>query len=104
MTEEELVIFDLLMKPAPELTADERAEVQKVAKVLLERLKQLLVINWRQKEAARSKVRLAIEDLLDGGLPRAFDKPLYEKKCADLFNHIYEQYPESSVGQYARPV
>ena len=44
MTEEELVIFDILTRPAPELTTEERAEVKKVARELLNRLKQLLVL------------------------------------------------------------
>ena len=26
----------------------------------------------------------------DTGLPRAYDKPLYEQKCSALFEHIYE--------------
>lgn len=39
--------------------------------VVLDRLKQLLVLNWRQKTAARSALRLTIEDTLDTGLPRA---------------------------------
>ncbi len=65
LTEEELVIFDILTRPAPELTTAERDEVKKVAKALLERLKTLLVLNWRQKSAARSTVKLAIEDTLD---------------------------------------
>jgi len=94
MTEEELVIFDLLTRPAPELTAEEKAEVKKVSRVLLARLKQLLVINWRQKSAARSQVRLAIEDVLDSGLPRAYGKPLYAQKCSAVFEHVYERYPE----------
>jgi len=47
MTEEELVIFDILTRPAPELSPDERAEVKKVARELLLRLKHLLVLNWR---------------------------------------------------------
>ena len=38
MTEEELVIFDILTRPAPELSAEERAEVKKVARELLDRL------------------------------------------------------------------
>ena len=38
MTEEELVIFDILTRPAPELTTEERAEVKKVARELLARL------------------------------------------------------------------
>src|SRR5690606_22858188 len=35
MSEEELVIFDILTRPEPELNADERAEVKKVARELL---------------------------------------------------------------------
>jgi type I restriction enzyme R subunit len=68
------------------------------------RLKQLLVLNWRQKSAARSQLRLAIEDVLDTGLPRAYDKPLYEQKCSALFEHIYESYPERDTGIYAAAV
>lgn len=100
MTEEELVIFDILTRPAPELSDAERAEVKKVARVLLERLKQLLVLNWRQKSGARAQLKLAIEDVLDTGLPRAYDKPLYEQKCSALFEHVYESYPERDAGVY----
>ena len=78
MTEEELVIFDILTRPAPELNADERSEVKKVARELVARLKRLLVLNWRQKSSARSQLRLAIPDVVDTGLPRSYDKPLYE--------------------------
>jgi type I restriction enzyme R subunit len=101
MTEEELVIFDILTRPDPELSADERAEVKKVARELLQRIKQLLVLSWRQKSSARSQLRLAIEDVLDTGLPRVYDKSLYEKKCSALFEHIYESYPERNAGVYA---
>jgi type I restriction enzyme R subunit len=97
-TEEELFIFDILTRPAPESSTEERAEVKKVARELLNRLKQLLVLNWRQKSSARSQVKLAIEDLLDTGLPRVYDKPLYEQKCAALFEHVYESYPERDAG------
>ena len=101
LTEEELVVFDILTRPAPELNADERAEVKKVSRELLTRLKQLLVLNWRQKSSARSQLKLAIEDVLDTGLPRVYDKPLYEQKCSALFEHIYECYPERDAGVYA---
>ncbi|MFM7567746.1 MAG: type I restriction enzyme endonuclease domain-containing protein [Betaproteobacteria bacterium] len=43
LSEEELVIFDILTRPAPELTTAERDEVKKVAKQLLSRMKQLLI-------------------------------------------------------------
>jgi type I restriction enzyme, R subunit len=100
MTEEELVIFDILTRPAPELTTEERAEVKKVARELLNHLKQLLVLNWRQKSTARSQLKLAIEDALDSGLPRAYTPELYKQKCSALFEHVYESYPERNVGVY----
>jgi len=53
MTGQELVIFHILTRPAPELSADERNEVKKVARELLHPVKQLLVRNWRQKPTAR---------------------------------------------------
>ncbi len=65
LTEEELVIFDILTRPSPELSSAERAEVKKVARELLAKLKDLLVLNWRHKASARSSLRLAIEDTLD---------------------------------------
>ena len=101
MTEEELVIFDILTRPAPELSAEERAEVKKVARELLARLKSLLVLNWRQKSTARSQLRMAIEDTLDSGLPRVFTPELYNQKCARVFEHVYESYPERNAGVYA---
>ena len=100
LSEEELVIFDILTRPAPELSTAERDEVKKVAKDLLSRLKELLVLNWRQKSAARSSLKLAIEDTLDT-LPDAYDRPLYAQKCTALFEHVYESYPERNAGVYA---
>ena len=100
MREEELVIFDILTRPAPGLSVDERAEVKKVARELLARLKGLLVLNWRQKAAARSQL-LTIEDTLDTGLSRAYTPALYQQKCSAVFEHVYESYPERNVGVYA---
>ena len=102
MTEEELVIFDILTRPAPELTVEERKEIKKVARELLARLKALLVLNWRQKASARSQLKLAIEDVLDTGLPPAYSRELYQDKCAAVFEHMYESYPERNAGVYAR--
>ncbi len=100
MSEEELVVFDILTRPAPELTTEERGEVKKVARELLARLKLLLVLNWRQKSSARSRLKIEIEDLLEH-LPPAYDKPLYEQKCIAVFEHVYESYPERNAGVYA---
>jgi type I restriction enzyme R subunit len=103
MSEEELVVFDILLRPAPELTAVEKDEIKKVVRALLIRLKALLVLNWRQKSSARSQIKIEIEDMLDSGLPRAFTPELYKDKCSALFEHIYEKYPERDVGVYAGP-
>jgi type I restriction enzyme, R subunit len=61
----------------------------------------LLVLNWRQKSAARSQLKLTIEDTLDTGLPRAYTPELYNEKCSALFEHVYESYPERNAGVYA---
>ena len=104
MTEEELVIFDILTRPAPEMDAAERNEVKKVARELLPRLKQLLILNWRQKSAARATLRIAIEDTLDKGLPRAYTPEMYQGKCLAVFEHVYESYPERDQGVYSTAV
>lgn len=100
LSEEELVVFDILTRPAPELAPEERAEVKKVAKELLGRLKQLLVLEWRQKATARSRVKLAIEELLDQGLPRSYTPDLYKQKCSAVFEHFYESYGDRGVSLY----
>ena len=54
------------------MSAEERGEIKKVAHILLERLKTVLTLDWRKRVDARARVRLAIEDILDEGLPRAY--------------------------------
>jgi type I restriction enzyme R subunit len=101
MTEEELVIFDILTRPAPELSTDERHEVKKVAKLLLARIKALLVLDWRKRQSSRARIEDAIKDLLDSGLPRVYSPELYQKKCSAVFEHVYESYPEQDANIYS---
>ena len=92
LTEEELVIFDLLTKPDMVLTNQETAEVKKVAKALLEKLKkEKLVLDWRKQQTTRAMVLVTIKDVLDE-LPRAYTKELYEQKCDTVYQHFYEAY------------
>ena len=58
-------------------------------------------LDLRSPSSARSQLKLTIEDTLDTGLPRAYDKPLYEQKCSALFEHVYESYSERDAGVYA---
>ena len=100
LSEAELTIFDILTRPGPDLTAEEREEVKKVARQLLEKLHTLLVLGWRQKIQARAKVRLEIENVLDE-LPRAYTKNMYETKCSTVFEHVYEAYLGEGESIYA---
>ena len=71
-------------------------EVKKVARQLLKRIKQALGFNWRQTAQGRAQVRLAIEDELDEGLPRAYSPELYQQKCSTVFEHVFETYATGS--------
>ena len=101
LSEEELVILDILTRPAPELTTEERNEIKKVARQLLAKLKGLLVLDWRKRQSTQARVRDTIKDVLDVGLPRAYTPELYQQKCASVFEHIYETYPQNGEGVYA---
>ena len=76
-------------------------EVKKIAKDLLERFKAILSLDWRQRAQARAQVRLAIEDVLDAGLPGAYTPELYQAKAGLIFEHLYESYPNMGMGVYA---
>ena len=78
--------------------------IKTVTRDVLGRIKQLLVLNWRQKSSARAQVKLMIEDVLDSGLPRLYSPELYKTKCSAIFEHVYESYPERNVGTYANAV
>lgn len=98
LTDEELVIFDLLTKPELELTNQERQEVKNVAKELLETLRQSkLVLDWRKRQQSKAEVEITIKDILDK-LPRRYTLEIYDQKCQEVYQHIYESY--SGLGQY----
>ncbi len=101
LSEEELTIFDILTRPGPELSTEEREEVKKVAHQVLVRLKSLLALDWRRQTQARAKVRLAIEDELDLGLPRTYTPEIYQAKCSAIFEHVYESYYGKADSIYA---
>jgi type I restriction enzyme R subunit len=94
LSEAELTVFDLLTRPGPNLSDEEREEVKKVARQLLQTVKRALVIDWRQKAQARAQVRLAIEDELDDGLSRAYSPELYQQKCSAVFEHVFESFAQ----------
>ncbi len=101
LSEEQLVIFDILLRPAPELSPEEVNEIKKVAKSLLEVVRSRLVLNWREKQQARAGMMESIRSALDDGLPNAFTPEIYEDKCQAVFQHVYESYSERDINSYA---
>jgi type I restriction enzyme R subunit len=65
-------------------------------------VKAAVVLNWRQKAQARARVRLAIEDSLEEGLPRAYTPQLYQSKVSAVFEHVFESYQDEGVSVYGR--
>jgi len=92
LSEEELAVFDLLTKPEMKLSKKEEQQVKKIAKDLLQTLKnERLVLDWRKKQQGRAAVRLCIEQMFDQ-LPTVYTSKLYEAKCDLTYQHVYESY------------
>jgi type I restriction enzyme R subunit len=93
LNEEELTIFDLLTKPDVQLSEKEKGNVKKVARDLLATLKhEKLVLDWRKKQQARAQVSTTIKTILDTGLPERYTPALFEEKCSQIYQHIYDSY------------
>ncbi|UCF90572.1 MAG: DUF3387 domain-containing protein [Desulfobacterales bacterium] len=95
--EESLAIFDLLRKE--ELRPSDIKRIKAVAVELLAELKaeKLRVDHWRDKEATRDAVRIAIRDFLwrdETGLPvDAYDEAEVNDKADAVFMHVFRAYP-----------
>ncbi|MDZ7853506.1 MAG: type I restriction endonuclease subunit R [Halomonas sp.] len=93
LTEEELALFDIITKPAPEMSDKEVAQVKTMCRELLETLKkEKLVLDWRKKAQAKGDVRRTLEIVFDQGLPESFDEPIYNEKCEAAFHHLMTSY------------
>ncbi len=93
LNEEELALFDLLTKPAIEMSNADRDKVKATAREMLATLKAgKLVLDWRKRQQSRAEVRVTIETLLDKNLPRAYTPELFEEKATAIFQHVYEAY------------
>ncbi len=97
LDEESLAVFDLLRKP--DLSASEIKRIKEVAVELIGRLKaeKLKVDHWRDKEATRDAVRVAIRDFLwddKTGLPvDSFTEEDVDSRSEEVFRHVYRAYP-----------
>lgn len=100
LSEEELAIFDLLTKPDITFTEAEKLQIKQVAKELLSTLKQeKLVLDWRRRQQSKAAVKVAIKDTLDK-LPESYLQEVYDRKCQEIYQHVYESYAEAGRSIY----
>jgi len=100
LSEEELAIFDLLTKPDITFTEVEKLQIKQVAKKLLSTLKQeKLVLDWRRRQQSKAAVKVAIEYTLDK-LPESYLQEVYDRKCQEIYQHVYESYAEAGRSIY----
>ncbi|HOX87442.1 MAG TPA: type I restriction endonuclease subunit R [bacterium] len=87
--EQQLAVFDILMRPELKLTKDEVRQIKVIARDLLQILQQeKMVLDWKKKQQARAGVKNTIARILDR-LPRVFTKEIYEEKCDLVYKYVY---------------
>ena len=92
LSEEQLAVFDLLTRPALELTEAEKGRVKAISRQLLETLKrERLVLDWRNRQQSRAAVKVTVADILDE-LPERYTQEIYDQKCEVVYQHIYDCY------------
>lgn len=93
LSEEELEIFDLLIK-GKNLTKVEEQKVILSAKNLYKKLNEnrssLFVVDWYRGEQPKARVKNAIMETLDADLPDSYDKEVFVVKIDLLLNHFID--------------
>jgi type I restriction enzyme R subunit len=102
LSEPELAVFDLLTRPDPTLTVQERDRVKEVARRLMQHIEDRLVLDWRRKAETREAARGVVKDVLDD-LPEAYDRETWNRKAGIVFDHIFASYYDDGESVYGAP-
>ena len=93
LTEEELELYDLLIK-GKKLSQAEEQKVKLAAKNLFKKLttdkKTLLVVDWYKDEQPIARVKTAIQQSLNDDLPDCYDRESFLAKTQLLLNHFID--------------
>ena len=93
LEEEELEIYDLLIKDR-KLTKAEEQKVKLAAKNLYKKLseekKNVMVIDWYKDDQPRQKVLAIIQLSLNNDLPDSYDRNVFSSKTHLLMNHFID--------------
>ena len=93
LCEEELAVFDLLIRPELDLTEAEKNQVKSISRQLLETLKrEKLLLDWRKRQQSRAAVKVSIEDILEDLPLSRYTDDMYQQKCEVVYQHIYDSY------------
>lgn len=99
LSEEELAIFDLVMKPGGPVSKKDRQAIKVMTRQLVQKLNgNMLVLDWRKKQQTQARVRKVIRDEL-----RALgaDNGELTDLVKHLYTHVHEAYPDAGRSIYA---
>ena len=93
LSEEELEVYDLLVK-GKKLTKAEEQKVKLAAKNLYKKLTEekatLMVVDWYKDDQPTERVKNAIKESLNIDLPECYDKDSFNAKTVLLLNHFID--------------
>ena len=93
LTEEELEIYDLLIKGKKLTQSEERKVIlsaKNLYKKLTEQRNELFVVDWYKDEQPKARIKDAISEALDEDLPLVYDKESFTVKIDLLMNHFMD--------------
>lgn len=101
LSEEELALFNILIRPGPDLSASEEKKVLEAVRDLLASLKRnKLVLDWRKKLQTKAAVRQTIRRNLARDLRPFYPSDLLTEKNELIYQHIYDAYSSQSDNIY----
>ncbi|NQY26488.1 MAG: hypothetical protein HRT92_04845 [Piscirickettsiaceae bacterium] len=74
-------------------------KVKGIAKTLLDKLREALVIDWRKKQRTKARVQRIIDDVFQE-LPDCFDDDIWPKACEHVYLHVYDKYGSEGRSVY----
>jgi type I restriction enzyme, R subunit len=102
LTEDELAIFDLLTRPEPKLNKAQEIAVKKIARELLQKLKEhLRVFRWRDFQQPRAAVLAEIRETLNELPEEPYPQLLWEQKVDGVWQFVFSRYPGPELSSSA---
>jgi type I restriction enzyme R subunit len=93
LTEQELELFDLMKKE--KITKAEETALKNAAQMLLKRPKEekpvVLVQDWYNDQQSQTRVKSAIEEVLDSNIPETYDRLTFKQVCDRIYNLIFKR-------------